>query len=65
MWCILCRDRFRKILFPRIVAELAIPVLLWDIRTSLALVMFVARVEAFALGHDAHGRDRGVGLRAK
>jgi hypothetical protein len=64
MWCILCRDRFRKILFPRIVAPFAIAVLRCVIRTSRAFVMLVARVEAFALGGhvcNAEGTLRHVG----
>ena len=60
MWCIPIRNRFRKILLSRIIAAVAVAVLLCVIRTRLALVMFVLRVEAFALnGH--HASARGIG----
>jgi hypothetical protein len=53
MWCILCRNRFRKIFLPRVVAGPAVAVCLCGISTGFAHVMLVARIEAFALRHGA------------
>jgi hypothetical protein len=65
MWCILGRGRLRKVLFPRLVTAPAVAVLLCGIGTGFALVMFVASVEAFALGGyvcNTEGTLRHVGL---